>query len=119
METKRLENYLNISNEEFEFVKCVKSHLEAISQRDFEIWGVEASIGYLEIKIYVYPQTLVFRLLKDSILIFKKKSDKEDSSDLEMEIKNKEIYNNIIDKLNEKKREYLSVNLLELTRLED
>jgi hypothetical protein len=119
MKTKQLENLLNISNEEIEFVKSVKSHLEAISQRKFEIWDVKASIEYIEMQIYVFPQTLVFRLLKDVIQIFKEKSDTEEASVLEMEIKNNEIYNNIIDKLNEKKREYLSVSLLELTRLED
>lgn len=119
METIKLENLLDISNEEIEFVKCVKSHIEAISRRDFDVWGVQVSIGYIEVDIYVYPITLVFRLSNNSIQIFKKKSDTEDASVLEMEIKNKEVYNNIIDKVNEKNRGYLSVNLLELTRLED
>lgn len=118
METKKLEHLLDISDEELEFVKCVKSHLVAISRRDFDVWGVQVSIGYIEIDIYVYPITLVFRLSNNSIQILKK-SDTEDASVLELEINNKKMYNNIIDKVNEKNRGYLSVKLLELTRLED
>lgn len=118
MKTKRLEDFLEISNEELDFVKGVRKHIDAILERDFDVYGIDASIEFLDVRIYVYPQTFIFRLLKDTIQILKK-SDTEDASVLEMEIKNKEVYNNIIDKVNEKKRQYLSVNLLELTRLED
>ena len=75
----------------------------------------------LEVEIYVYPLALVFRLLMDTIQIFKKESALEEApfTNMGMEIKNNEIYNNIVDKINEKNKNYLSVKLLELTRLED
>lgn len=121
MERKQLEKFLDISNEEFTFVKNVRSHIGAILERKFDIWSISAGIEMLEVEIYVYPLALVYRLLKDTIQIFKKESEIEEtpSANMKMEIKNNEIYNNIVDKINEKNKNYLSVKLLELTRLED
>lgn len=120
MERKKMEEFLNLSDEEFEFVKSVKNNINAILERNFDIWEVQVGIGIFDVLVYVFPQTLVYRLCADNrIKIFKTNTEDVPLTYMEIEINNNEIYNNIVDKLNEKNKNYLSVKLLELTKIED
>jgi hypothetical protein len=119
METKKLEEFLDLKDEEFEFVKDVRKHLDAILERDFDIWNVRVGIGIFDVLVYVCPQSFVFRMYENKMKIFKADENDDPLTEMVIELINNEIYNNIADKIKEKNKNYLSVKLLELTKIED
>lgn len=119
METKKLEEYLNLKDEEFEFVKDVRKHIDAILERDFDVWNVRIGIGIFDVLVYVCPKRFVYRLHKNSIEIFKADENDVPITEMKVELNNNELYNNIVDKINKKNKNYLSVKLLELAKIED
>lgn len=112
METKELTNdFLDLNIEEIEFIKNVKKLLESIINKDFDIHNIHVGIGFFSVNIYAYPHSFDFELKSDcKMIITQKIEDKE----LKIKIENIEVYNNIIDKINEKieKNVYLSVEIV-------
>lgn len=120
METKNLEEFLDLKNEEFEFVKNVRKHIDAVLERDFDIWNVRIGIGIFDVLVYVCPQSFIYRMHKNSkIEIFKADENDVPLTKMKVELNNNEIYNNIVDKINEKNKNYLSVKMLEIAKVED
>lgn len=119
MERKKLEEFLDFKDEEFEFIKSVKKHIDAILERNFEIWNIRVGIGIFEVLVYAYPKTFIYRMNKNFVIeIFETDENDTPLTEMKIELKNNEIYNNIVDKINEKNKNYLSVKLLELTKVE-
>lgn len=119
MERKKLEEFLDLNEKEFEFVKDVKKHIDAILERKFDVWNLRVGIGIFDVLLYAYPQTFTYRIHKNfEIEIFKNDENDVPLTEMKIELKNNEVYNNIVDKLNEKNKNYLSVKLLELTKIE-
>lgn len=112
METKELSiDFLDLSIDEMEFIKNVKELLESIINKDFDIHNIHVGIGFFSVNIYAYPYSFDFELKSDyTMIIYKEIEDKN----LKIKIENIEVYNNIIDKINEKieKNVYLSVKVV-------
>lgn len=120
MERKKLEEFLDLSEKEQEFVNSVKTHIDAILERNFEIWGVRVGIDIFDVLIYNYGNKFIYRMYSDNVIkIYRTDEHDMPLTDLEIAIKNNEIYNNIVDKLNEKSKTYLFIKLLELAKIED
>jgi hypothetical protein len=120
MGRKKLEEFLNLSDEEFEFVNSVRNNINAILEHKFDVWDIRVGIGIFDVLVYVCGKTLVYRLYADNAIeIFRTNTEDVPLTDIGMKINNNEIYNNIVDKLNEKNKNYLFVKLLELTKIED
>lgn len=118
MERKKLEEFLDLKDEEFEFIKSVKKHIDAILERDFEIWNVRVGIDIFDVLVYVCPKRFIYRMNKNFIIEIFEVDENDVPTEMKIELKNNEIYNNIVDKINEKNKNYLSVKLLELTKIE-
>lgn len=111
METKELSNeFLNLSIEEIEFIRKVRELLEKIINKDFDIHNIHVGIGFFSVNIYAYPCSFDIELNSDYTMIFTKDEEKK----IKIKIDNIEVYNNIIDKINEKieKNVYLSVKVV-------
>jgi hypothetical protein len=111
METKELSNeFLDFSLEEMEFIKNVKELLKSIVEKDFDIHSIHVGIGFFSVNIYDYPYSFDIELKSDYTMAITKDVDKK----LKIKIENIEVYNNIIDKINEKieKNVYISVNVV-------
>lgn len=112
METKELSmEFLELSIEEIELIKDVKGLQEKIIKNDFDINNIHVGIGFFSVKIYSYPYSYDIEMKSDSTMIIKKEREEEN---LTIKIENIEVYNNIIDKINEKieKSIYLSVKVV-------
>lgn len=118
MERKKLEEFLDLKDEEFEFIKSVRNHIDAILERDFEIWNVRVGIGIFDVLVYVCPKSFIYRMNKNFIIEIFEVDENDVPTEMKIELKNNLIYNNIVDKINEKNKNYLSVKLLELTKIE-
>ena len=112
METKELSTgFLDLSIEEMEFIKNVRETLKSIINDDFEIFKIHVGIGVFVVEIYKYPHNFSFTMDKNHIVI-------SNENGLKIKIDNEEIYNKIVDKLNEKKEHnvYVSVEILTLEK---
>lgn len=119
MERKKLEEFLDLNEKEFEFVKDVKKHIDAILERKFEVWNLRVGIDIFDVLVYACPKSFIYRMNKNFIIeIFETDGNDVPLTEMKIELKNNEVYNNIVDKLNEKNKNYLSVKLLELTKIE-
>lgn len=112
METKELTNdFFDLSIEEMEFIKNVKELQDKIINKDFDIHNIHVGIGFFSVNIYSYPYSYDIEMKSDSTMIINKEREEEN---LTIKIENIEVYNNIIDKINEKieKSIYLSVKVV-------
>lgn len=111
METKELSNeFLDMSIEEMEFIKNVRELLEKIINKDFDIHDIHVGIGFFSVNIYAYPFSFDIEFNLDYTMTITKDEEKK----LKIKIGNIEVYNNIIDKINEKieKNVYMCVKVV-------
>lgn len=111
METKELPiDFLDLSIEEMEFIKNVKELQDKIIKKDFDIHNIDVGIGFFSVNIYAYPYSFDIELKSNYIITITKNGDKK----IKIKIANIEVYNNIIDKINEKieKNVYLLVKVV-------